>query len=280
MFGWLKERRRRRILAGPFPAPWEEALAREVALWRAVPGELKPRLRDDLRLLVAERSWEPCGGLELTEAMVAVIAAQACVLTLGRSVDAFDHVRSVLVYPARYWAPGAEEDEAGVVTEGWEDLEGEAWERGIVVLSWADLKQDAKHMDGRNLVLHEFAHQVDLLDFLGAARPRSQEERGRYGRWRETFLELYDGFCEAVDSGRKVKVLDEYGADEEAEFFAVATEAFFERGALLKTHHPELYGLLGEYYALDPASWPPPPEPPEEEKGKGKGRKAKGRRRG
>jgi Mlc titration factor MtfA (ptsG expression regulator) len=273
MFGWLKERRRRKILAEPFPQEWEILLARDVALWRTVPQALRERLRDDLRLFLAERSWEPCGGLALSEAMKALIAAQACVLTLGRSVEAFGHVRSVLVYPARYWAPGAEEDEAGVVTEGWEDLEGEAWERGIVVLSWADLKQDAKRMDGRNLVLHEFAHQLDLLDFLDAARPRSALERERYGRWRETFLRLYDGFCEAVDSGRKVKVLDEYGADEEAEFFAVATEAFFERGALLKTHHPELYGILNEYYDLDPASWPLPPEPPEGKEAKRKRRK-------
>lgn len=254
MFAWLKRRRRARLLSEPFPKEWRESLARDVALWQVVPDDLRPKLEDDLRIFLAERHWEACGGLELTEAMGALIAAQACLLTLGRSVDAYAHVRSVLVYPDRYLAPDAVEDEMGVVTEGLDDREGEASERGLVVLSWADLRQDARRADGRNLVLHEFAHQVDLLDFLkdGFFAP---EDRERHERWRTVLAEGYDALCDLDDQGRNDRVLDTYGADDPAEFFAVATEAFFERPAALQKHHPDLYGVMAEYFNLDPASW-------------------------
>ena len=93
MLRWWRKRKRKRILAGPFPEEWLQAIERDVALWRAVPAALRPRLLNDARLFIAERYWEPCAGIELTPSMCAVIAAQACVMTLGRSVDAFDHVR-------------------------------------------------------------------------------------------------------------------------------------------------------------------------------------------
>lgn len=254
MFGWLKRRRRARLLSEPFPEEWQDSLERDVALWRVVPDALRPKLEDDMRIFLAERQWEACGGLVLTEAMGATIAAQACLLTLGRSVDAYSHVRSILVYPDRYLAPDSMEDDAGVVTEGLDDREGEACERGLVVLSWADLRQDARRADGRNLVLHEFAHQLDLLDFLGAGL-FSAGDRERHGRWRQVLDEAYDALSRLDDEGRKDKVLDTYGAEDPSEFFAVATEACFERPAALQKHHPNLYGVLAEYFNLDPASW-------------------------
>ncbi len=259
MLGFLKRRRRARLLAEPFPDQWRLRLELDVALWAAVPAETKPRLMDDLRLFVAERSWEPCGGITLDETMCAVIAAQACVLTLGRSVDAFDHVRSILVYPTRYRAPDVWEDEAGIVTEEVDEREGEAWERGIVVLSWQEVITDARNLNGRNLVLHEMAHQIDLVDVLDAGASSFGEGREEAARRHDQFLDLYEAFSAEVDAGRRVKGLDAYGAEDEAEFFAVATESFFERGAFLRSHQPELYEILAWYYGQDPASWPPPP---------------------
>lgn len=254
MFGFLKRRRRERILAEPFPPEWRRTLRRDAAVLKTLPDDLWKRLENDLRLFMAERDWEPCGGLREREEMRVLISAEACLLTLGRSVDAFDHVRTILLYPARYVAREAVEDELGVVTEDLDDREGEAWERGQVVLSWSEVSADAKRADGRNLVLHEFAHQIDLLDFLNGARPGPQD-RERFARWRETFLDAFEAFAEAVDRGKKVRVLDPYGAEDEAEFFAVSTEAFFERPSDLKRHHPDLYALLSEYFALDPAGW-------------------------
>lgn len=273
MFAWWKRWRRERVLAGAFPDEWRVKLELEVALWRAVPDELKARLEDDLRLFIAERAWEPCGGIELSSAMQAVVAAQACVLTLGHSVDALDHVRSVLVYPDRYRAPDVYEDEAGIVTEEVDEREGEAWEWGTVVLAWRELAADARRLNGRNLVLHEIAHQVDLLDTLEATRGGTPEDRARRARWRETFLDHFEAFCREVDAGRRVKALDAYGAEDEAEFFSVATESFFERGAFLREHQPQLYELLAEYYNQDPASWPPPPPKPDGEAATGRERR-------
>jgi MtfA peptidase len=267
MLRWWRKRRRARLLSEPFPVDWLRYLELNVALWRAVPEPVKPRLMDDLRLFMAERYWEPCGGLELSAPMRALIAAQACILTLGRSVDAFDHVRSILVYPHSYWAPDVYEDESGVVTEEMDEREGEAWELGTVVLSWQEVLADARTLSGRNLVLHELAHQLDLLDVLQAGYPVAANARELHARWRETFLDAFDAFCERVDSGKRVKALDDYGAEDESEFFAVATESFFERGEYLKTHHPRLYEVLSGYFNQDPASWPPPPpgsQPPGE----------------
>ena len=255
MLRWFRKRRRERILAGPFPEDWLRSIERDVTLWHAVPEAAKQRLKGDLRIFVAERYWEPCGGLELNAPMCAVIAAQACILTLGRSVDAFDHVRSILVYPHAYWAPDVYEDEAGVVTEEMDEREGEAWELGTVVLSWNEVLADARSLSGHNLVLHEMAHQLDLLDAVGYASPGAAGEPDVHARWSGTFLDEFDAFCERVDSGRRVKGLDQYGAEDESEFFAVATESFFERGGYLKTQQPRLYEVLAGYYNKDPASW-------------------------
>lgn len=254
MLAWLRRRRRQRILEDPFPEALREVLHRDVALWRVLSDDERRRLEDDLRVFMAERTWEPCGGIDLTQERRALIAAQACVLTLGRSVDAFGHVRTILVYPDRYMAPEAEEDDLGVVTETLEDREGEAWERGQVVLSWADLRQDARKLDGRNLVLHEFAHQLDLLDFLAAARPAGSEEREAHARWARVLTETHALLCELDQKGRRDPVLDTYGAEDPAETFAVATEAFFERPRRLRQFHPDLYRVLSEYYSQDPAA--------------------------
>ena len=260
MFRFLRTRRRMKILAEPFPDEWRVRLELGAALWSVVPAESRSRLEDDVRLFMAERYWEPCGGVVLDDGMRAVIAAQSCLLTLGRSVDAFDHVRSILVYPNRYRAPDVWEDEAGIVTEEIDEREGEAWERGIVVLSWQELANDARTLNGRNLVLHEMAHQVDLVDVLTTDPGAFEGGKAESVRRLNTFLAAYDRFCEEVDRGRRVKALDEYGAEDEAEFFSVATESFFERGRLLQENHPELYDVLAWYYNQDPASWPPPPK--------------------
>ncbi len=258
MFSWWRRRKRKRLLAEPFPEDWRRAIERDVSLWHAVPAAAKGKLEDDLRCFVAERYWEPCAGFELSEPMCAVIAAQASILTLGRSVDAFDHVRTILVYPHVFQVPDVYEDEAGVITEEMDEREGETWQWGTVVLSWQEVLRDARTLNGRNLVLHELSHQLDLLDVLQQAYPGGTDERELHRRWTKTFLDAFDAFAEKVDRGRRVKALDAYGAEDEAEFFAVASESFFERGAYLERHHPDLYEVLAAYYAQDPASWTVP----------------------
>lgn len=260
MIGLIRRRRRARVLGSPFPDGWRTYLQTKVALWPAVPDALRPRLEDDLRLFIAERDWEPCGGLVLGEEMCAMVAAQACVLTLGRSVDAWDHLRSILIYPAGYTAPDVWEDEVGIVTEGEDEREGEASERGIVVLSWQESAADARTLNGRNLVLHEMAHQLDFVEVVTANPGAFEGGRVEASRQLERFLEAYEDFRRDVDAGRRVEGLDPYGAENEAEFFAVATEVFFERGRAFKLDHPGLYDVLSWFYNQDPAAWPRPSE--------------------
>lgn len=254
MFGWMRQRRRARIAEAPFPRESSEVLERQVALYQVLPECLKPKLHTDLRIFASEVTWEGCGGQQVTEEMKLLIAAQACLLTLGRSVDDLAIVRSILIYPEAYFAPSDEIDEAGVVTEGEEDREGEAWETGLVVLSWADLLQDAQRKDGRNLVLHEFAHQLDMNDGEANGVPRIAEPDLRE-RWAEVMSREFRALGQRERQGRRGGVLDPYGAEDESEFFSVCVEAFFERGGAVKARHPELYALLGDYFHLDPAAW-------------------------
>lgn len=254
MFAWLKARRRRKLLAEPFPKAWEEMLQRQVALYRGLSPEERARLHDDLRIFAAEVNWEGCGGQPVTEDMKVLIAGQGCMLTLGRAVDELLVVRSILVYPEAYYAPSDDVDEAGVVSEGEEDREGEAWEYGSVVLSWADLRQDARRNDGRNLVLHEFAHQLDMADGAANGTP-PLGDRDLAAQWAEVMSREFHALRERADRGRR-GVLDTYGAEDESEFFSVCTEAFFERGRELKRKQPELYDLLAAYFKQDPASRP------------------------
>ena len=234
------------------PEEWIRHLEDTFALYGTLGADEQARLRDDMRIFHAEKHWEGCGELELEDRITVPIAGQACLLTLGRSVDAYDHVHSILVYPEAYRVPVVSHDESGVVSEWIDDREGESWERGTVILSWTDAVFGAGEADGRNLVIHEFAHQIDLLDALsGPYVPSSQKEL--YRRWETTFLDAFDAFCGLVDEGREDPVLDPYGAEDEAEFFAVAAEAFFEIPRALRHHHPNLYGLLSEYFNQDPA---------------------------
>ncbi len=248
VFGWLRKRRRSRLVAAPFPAAWESFLDRRCSLWGTLPETGRSRLRDDLRILMAEVSWEPCGGLELTDEMRVLVAAQACLLTLGHRVDDLLAVKTILLYPSGYRAPDETMDEAGIVTEEMDDREGEAWDVGTVVLSWEDVQDDARRLDGRNLVLHEFAHQIDLLHRLEFRDPPARGGAA-FRRWNAI---MHREFA-ALSSRRRDRVLDVYGAEDEAEFFAVATESFFERPSELLRVHPELYEALSAYYRQDPA---------------------------
>ncbi len=251
VFGWLKARRRAKLLAEPFPETWRTLIEKNSALYRTLSQEERGRLHDALRLFIAERDWEACGGLEMTDEVKVTVAAQACLLTLGRTVDAYDHVRTVLVYPEAYYVPVEEADEAGVVVEEEEDREGEAWEQGSVVLSWADVKGDARRCDGRNLVLHEFAHQLDMGDGAANGTPRL-EDAGAEARWARVMSAEFAALRERART-RGRGVLDTYGAEDESEFFAVAAEAFFERPRDLRRQRPELYDLLRDYFRQDPA---------------------------
>jgi len=249
-FSWLKRRRRRRLVAGPFPADWLEYLKRNVGHYRYLTDGERAALRDRLRVFVAEKHWEGCGGLELTDEIKVTIAAQACLLVLGFDEEYYDHVLSILVYPGDYLVPTEHRDAMGIVTEGHSHRSGEAWHRGPVILSWEDARDCDAH-DGQNLVLHEFAHQLDMKNGPPNGTPPLRG-RQRRRRWAAVMQREFQRHRRRVRHGEPT-LLDPYGATDEAEFFAVATEAFFEQPVELEREHTDLYGVLADYYRQNPA---------------------------
>jgi Mlc titration factor MtfA (ptsG expression regulator) len=250
IFSWLTRRRRRKLLAEPFPAEWLGHLDRNVPLYSRLNDTEKAKLRDDLRVMVAEKQWEGCGGLTMTDEIKVTIAAHAALLLLGIDHDYFARVMSILVYPSGFRAPEGWQRADGVV-----DLDagalGEAWYDGPVVLAWDSVITGASDpKDGRNVVLHEFAHQLDYLDGVADGTPPLRRS-GDYAKWQEVMTREY---TRLRAEGGRAKVLDSYGATNEAEFFAVATEAFFEKSRQMYTRHPELYAVLVDYYGQDPAA--------------------------
>ncbi|MCR9248092.1 MAG: zinc-dependent peptidase [bacterium] len=246
----LRHRARRKLIEEPFPADWQPHLGR-LPFYRALDARGQERIRDDLRVLVAEKEWEGCGGLELTDEIRVTIAAQASLLLLNIEHEYYRHVESILIYPSTFKSV-PQQDGAGVVHEGRAHL-GEAWRRGPVVLAWDASRHGALDpKDGHNLVLHEFAHKLDLLDGLADGTPPLPDAE-RLQAWVSTMTREFEALRIASAAGRAT-VLDYYGATNPAEFFAVATECFFEKSARLRRQHGALYAVLRDYYGQDPAA--------------------------
>jgi Mlc titration factor MtfA (ptsG expression regulator) len=248
MLTWFKNRRREKLLARPFPASWQTALEEQVPYYHKLPPGERDLLRRYMQVFLAEKNFEGCGGLDLTHRERIVIAAYACLLILHRDNDFYSGLYSILVYPAAF-IPKRYDPESMAFEEDEEDLhEGESWGAGTVVLSWEDVTMDAEHFDGRNVVLHEFAHQ--LYDNADHILPGAEAS----AQWMAVFEKHFEAHVSAVDRGLRT-FLDDYGAEDDAEFFSVATEAFFERPVRFRTRHPELYAAFKQYYGQDPAAY-------------------------
>ncbi len=250
LFPWSREHRRRELLATPFPSHWRPYLAANVAFYAVLTPPERAKLERDLRLLVAEKHWEGHGGQEITEEIQVTVAAQACLLILNRAEDDFGHVESVLVYPGAYLTP--RQIRAGaVVTETAQPTEGTAAQWGAVVLSWADaLAGGRRQTDGQNVVFHEFAHQLDMKDGDANGVPYL-DTRAQVEEWSRVMSAEYQALTDAVAQGHPT-LINAYGATNAAEFFAVATETFFDRPSALSHHHPHLFNVLKDYYRQDP----------------------------
>ncbi len=249
----LRERRRERLRRTPFPAPWERLLQERVPIYRRLPLPLKHELQEHIQVFLAEKGFYGCAGLEVTEAMRVLIAAQACLLIFNRKTDYYGKLRSILVYPSAFIVPEEHRDEAGVVTIAPHIRIGESWEIGRVILAWDEVEEGSRDRSGSNVVLHEFAHQLDEEDSAADGVPLLANP-AHYQAWARVFSKEYNALREQAPRGEPT-VLDPYGAEAPAEFFAVATEAFFETPEQLKNHHPELYQQLRDYYRVDPAAW-------------------------
>ena len=252
IFSWLRERRRRSLRSGPFPEPWREALEQNVRDYRDLGQDEQATVRRYVQVFAAEKHWEGCGGLTITDEVRVTIAAQVGILVLGLGDQYFDHVLSILIYPAAYVAPGAATSSGAGVAEADSARLGEAWYRGPVVLSWTDVLAGGRRRTHGNVVYHEFAHQLDMLNGRNVDGTPPLETAQQDRRWLEVTDEEFRRLTHECAHGRHT-LIDCYGATNRAEFFAVITETFLTRPHALQELHPELYAILSEVYRQDPA---------------------------
>ena len=251
----LRRRRRRRAFSQALPDPMRAAIARNVPVTRSLPPDLARRLDGLTISFLAEKQFVGCNGLEISDEIRATIAAQACLLLLGRP-GLYDELQSILVYPGAFWVEDEVHDDDGLVTQRRRELSGEAWDSHRIILSWEDIEETAlRPADGYNVVLHEFAHYLDAEGRGLAPLPPQAAGRVRsIDSWHQELLAEYAALCAAVDRGEPT-FLDPYAAEDEIEFFAVASEEFIECSAELRAAHPRLHSLLREFYGIDPAAW-------------------------
>jgi hypothetical protein len=252
MFGF-KHKRRERAKAKPFHPHWLEVIERNFPYYRQLTPAEQSELRGHIQVFLDEKRFEGCNGLEITDEIRVTVAAQACLLLLNRRTDYFPLMTTILVYPSHYYAHETRHQPDGTIWGETSGREGESWHRGPVVLSWDDVLRDAADMNsGRNVVLHEFAHQLDSESGADEGAP-DLPQRLMYADWAEVLGREYERLLDDIEHNRR-RVIDDYGAKSPAEFFAVVTEAFFVKPVPLKQRHPELYEQLTTFYRQDPAA--------------------------
>ncbi len=250
---FMRNARRNSLAAAPFPEAWECIIVKNVSLYNRLPEPLKHQLRSLVNVFLAEKQFEGCAGLEITDEIRVTIAAQACMLLLNRKVTYFRKLRQILVYPHTYVAKVVSSD-GRVTIDGQSVRLGESWQNGPVVLAWDSVKGGTTNItDARNVVLHEFAHQLDQEDGTADGAP-ILEKWSSYGPWARVLGQEFEAL-QTKTRKRRRSVIRQYGATHPAEFFAVATETFFEKPKQMNRRHRELYEELKDYYKLDPLTW-------------------------
>nr|WP_295079407.1 M90 family metallopeptidase [uncultured Roseateles sp.] len=252
----FKERRRRRLREQPFPAAWRRILRKHVPAVQRLPADLQLRLKADMQVLLAEKPIIGCAGLKVRDDMRVVIAALACFPLLGARRGYYPKLQQILLYPGAFAVERVQAGPAGLqMAPQRQALTGESWVQGQVVLSWRDvLAGAADPQDGHNVVIHEFAHQLDQLKgFANGAPPLHSTPA--YRRWSAVMRAEFNALRHRLASGQPLGLMDAYAATDAAEFFACSSELFFERGPELAQQHPALYKQLSRYYRVDPISW-------------------------
>lgn len=255
MFGLLSGRRRSHLRSQEFPHSWLRIVQRNVPVFRRLTKEDQLELLGHTQVILDEKHFEGCGGLDLTDEIRVTIAAQACLLLLHRNTDYFPHLTSILVYPTGYSVEEERHVGGGVWEEGPEDRVGHTSSQlRALVLAWDAVRDGAANpADGWNVVLHEFAHQLDFENKNADGTP-ALGGHGDYVAWSQVMSRELDALRRA-DAIGATTLLDTYGATNPTEFFAVATEVFFERPRALRAHHPDLYAQLQRFFKQDPAEF-------------------------
>ena len=245
------ERRRARLRARPFPAAWRSILRARLPMVARLPPALQLRLKRHIHIFLAEKPFIGCAGQAITDEVRVTIAAQACLLLIGYArPDCYPRLRQILVYPDAFVVERERPLGAGLVQAQRRTMAGESWGQGQVILAWSEVLAGARDpTDGRNVVLHEFAHQIDQDSGAADGTPWRPTAALRE-RWVAVMAEALEKLRREPSA-----VIDPYGASEPAEFFAVATEAFFERAPALAAEAPAVYAELAALYRVDPLAW-------------------------
>lgn len=252
-FAWPRYRLSQAI-DEPFPAEWRKILRQNVPVYRRMPTDLQMQLKRRIKQFIHEKTFTGCAGLEITDEIKVTIAASACLLILNRDEGVYPGLDYILVYPDAFVVKRETVDDAGLPTHSHRGLLGESWDNGKVILSWQDVLKGNRHFnDGANVAIHEFAHQLDHesgatngAPFMGSA--------SRSARWSSVLSEEFKRLQQAAYRGDQT-LIDQYGATEPAEFFAVVTETFFEQPQEMSAQHPALFAELKGYYKVDPNEW-------------------------
>jgi Mlc titration factor MtfA (ptsG expression regulator) len=245
---WLSRHTREKLLAQPFPAEWEQFLTRNVAYFRKLDAGQQTQIRDIVRVMVAEKNWEGCHGLAVSDEMKVSICGQAGLMILGMEHSYFDRVPTILVYPSGFRIPEdpALGDNSAVI--------GQAVYRGPVILAWDEILAQGRDPSQReNVVIHEFAHQLDYLDGYAGGTPELGNEI-EVEHWDKVMERAYESHLHDLRTDRDT-LLGEYAGTNRTEFFAVASERYFMVPRQFKRFYPELQELLAGYYRVDPAHW-------------------------
>lgn len=249
---YLKHQTRAKLLATPLSHHQRVIIAQQVPLIQKLPFELHAKLEGKINVFLHQVTFFGCNDLDVTEEMQLSIAAQACLLVVNRDTW-YKNLRTILIYPGAFKSQKKERN-GYVVTERETVRTGESWSRGPVVLSWAHSEQGAlDDKDGHNVVLHEFAHQIDDLSGHTDGAPVLANGHSLFD-WERVFVTAYERHVQNVKNRHKTAI-DAYGAQGQEEFFAVSVEVFFEKPGALKREEPMIYDQLSEFFRLDPISW-------------------------
>lgn len=260
LLGWLlfssrlKEIKRFKVKRQPFKKSWRSILKHRVPYFKYMPADLQLQLKRHIQVFLSEKEFIGCEGVQITDEIKITIAAQACMLILNRKTDYYPQLKHIYVYPSAFIKTQVKKDFAGVAHQSQSVLLGESWDLGKVVLSWNDTIEGADNpFDGKNVVFHEFAHQLDQESGNANGAPLLAKNID-YKEWSTTLNDSFN-HLKYQKHTNKQGLFDYYGAENPAEFFAVASEVFFEQSALFAQHYPKMYQLFRRYYHIDPLTW-------------------------
>lgn len=251
---WLPAYRLKRVLQRPFPAHFSAILAQNIAVYRNMPADLQQQLQFLIKQFLYEKKFVGCADLSINDEIRVTIAGQACLLLLNKTPRIYPSLSHILVYPSAFIAPRSEIGLGGIVTHADRSMAGESWSDGRVILAWDHVQHGGHNFyDGHNVVLHEFAHQLDSETGQTNGAPLLPSQAG-YQRWSAVLSQEFERLQEAAQFQNE-SLMDHYGATNPAEFFAVATETFYAKPHQMAQWHPALFEEFRKYYRVDPREW-------------------------